>query len=87
MTRAPIPAPWVVVDDDTLDQAVALLDRLTDWLTAETRATGTCAPALSLGETDDPITIAHWAEALATRLHHLAEESQIPTTELNPPTR
>jgi HAMP domain-containing protein len=83
----PIPAPWVLVDDDTLDQAAALLERLTDWLTAETRSTSRCAQALSLGETDDPITIANWADALAARLRRRAKESQIQTTEPNRPNR
>ena len=74
----PIPAPWVLIDDLTLDQTADLLQRLTGWLTGpDTAATSRCARALSLGDTDDPITIASWADALTARLRRLAEESQL----------
>ncbi|MGH3370733.1 MAG: hypothetical protein ACRDPR_12120 [Nocardioidaceae bacterium] len=81
---APIPAPWMLIDDLTVDQTADLLERLTSWLigpaapdTADTDATGRCARALSLGETDDPTTLASWADALAARLRRLAQESQL----------
>ena len=74
----PIPAPWVLVDDLTLDQTADLLQRLTSWLTGpDTEAAGRCARALSLGETDDPVTLASWSDTLAARIHRLAEESQL----------
>jgi hypothetical protein len=36
-----------------------------------------CARALSLGETDDPVSIASWTDALAARLRRLGMESQL----------
>jgi hypothetical protein len=37
----PIPAPWVLIDDLTVDQTADLLQRLTSWLTGpDTEATG-----------------------------------------------
>jgi hypothetical protein len=75
----PIPAPWVLIDDLTLEHTAALLERLTSWLTGDTQATR-CARALSLGETDDPVTIASWADALAARLRRLAENSELDPT-------
>lgn len=74
----PIPAPWMLIDDLTLDQTADVLQRLTSWLTGpDTEAAGRCTRALSLGETDDPVTIASWSDALAARLRRLAEESQL----------
>jgi len=74
----PIPAPWMLIDDLTLDQTADVLQRLTSWLTGpDTEAAGRCPRALSLGETDDPVTIASWTDALAARLRRLAEESQL----------
>ena len=36
--NGPIPAPWVLIDDLTLDQTACLLERLVSWLTSpETR--------------------------------------------------
>jgi hypothetical protein len=74
----PIPAPWVLVDDLTVDQTADLLERLTNWLTGpDPEAASRCTRALAHGETDDPVTIASWADALATRLRRLAEQSQL----------
>ena len=77
----PIPAPWVLLDDRTLDQTADLLERLTSWLTdpdtRDTEAASCCTRALTRGETDDPLTIASWADALGARLRRLAEESQL----------
>jgi len=40
------PAPWVLVDDLTIDQATGLLERLTSWLTGpDTSAAVRCARA------------------------------------------
>jgi len=78
----PIPAPWVLIDDLTVEHTAALLERLTSWLTGDTQATRRCARALSLGETDDPVTIASWADALAARLRRLAEDSELDPTSL-----
>jgi hypothetical protein len=74
----PIAAPWVLIDDLTVDQTASLLERLARWLTGpDTEATGLCTRALSLGETNDPVTIASWADALSARLRRRADESQI----------
>ena len=73
-----IPAPWVLLDDHTVEQSAALLERLTSWLTGPDRAaTPRCARALSLGETTDPHSIATWADALAARLRQRAADNQL----------
>lgn len=60
-----IPAPWVLVDDDTARHTILLLQRLTGWLEAsDNRSAASCAIALSNGETDDPITIANWSDGV-----------------------
>ncbi|MGH8861416.1 MAG: hypothetical protein ACRDVG_09320, partial [Jatrophihabitantaceae bacterium] len=72
-------APWVLLDEHCVEQTVDLLERLTDWLT--TCRTGASARhatmAISLGETDDPISIASWADALAARLRQRINDSQL----------
>lgn len=74
----PIESPWVLVDDLTVDQAADLLERLVHWLDGpDTEATSRCARALSHGESDDPETISGWADAVAARLRHLTQTSQI----------
>jgi hypothetical protein len=74
----PPPAPWVLVDDLTIDQAAGLLEQLTSWLTGpDTSAAASCARALSAGETDDPVSIASWADALAARLRQRTTDSQL----------
>jgi len=76
--HGPPPAPWVLVDDLTIDQAASLLERLTSWLTGpDTNAAARCARALSLGETDDPVSIASWTDALAARLRQRTTDSQL----------
>jgi hypothetical protein len=75
---AAIPAPWVLVDDLTVDQASDLLDRLASWLQAgDPAAAAACARALSLAETDDPISLASWADAVAARLRRRIDQSTI----------
>jgi len=73
-----IAAPWVLLDAGTLDQTACLLERLAGWLEGpDTPATTNCASALSLDETNDPISISSWAHALAARLRHRADEATI----------
>jgi hypothetical protein len=71
--------------DRTLDQTAALLERLTLWLEhgSDPAAIASCAQALSLGETDDPTTIAHWAEWLHCQLRDRADNSLLDPIELN----
>ena len=79
----PIPAPWVLVDDLTVDQTTDLLDGCHLALRGtNTDAAARCARALSLGETDDPITLATWADALAARLRHQADHAQLDPSRL-----
>ncbi|MDN5764125.1 MAG: hypothetical protein L0H41_17670 [Microlunatus sp.] len=79
----PIPAPWVLVDADTVTNTMLLLQRLTGWLEGgDTAAAQRCAAALSLGETHDPITIADWTDGLALELEHRTAAGTI-DTELN----
>jgi hypothetical protein len=83
--RDPIPAPWVLIDDLTIDQTACLLERLTAWLDSTgPNTTAHCTRALTLGETDDPVTLASWADALAARLRHRAEQSQLDPNRLTP---
>ena len=78
-----IPAPWVLIDDATIDQTADLLERLVGWLEGpKTPVTTRCARALSLEETDDPITISSWADALAARLRRRAQESLLTPDQL-----
>ena len=71
-------SPWVLVENGVVDHSADVLQRLTNWLLTgtDTTATTRCTRALSLGETDDPISIASWTDALATRLRHRAEQAQ-----------
>ena len=76
----PIASPWALVDDLTVDQTADLLARLVHWLDGpDAEAASRCARALSLGESDDPETISGWADALAARLRHCAQSSQLQT--------
>lgn len=72
-------SPWVLVEDGVVDHSAEVLERLTNWLLTgtDTAAITTCTRALSLGETDDPISIASWTDALAARLRHRAEQAQL----------
>jgi hypothetical protein len=84
----PIGSPWILVDDLAVDHTAALLERLVHWLDGpDAEAVSHCARALSLGETDDPISISGWAGTLAARLRHLAEQSQLQPTEPDSPTQ
>ena len=75
----PLPAPWVLIDDVTLDQTAALLERFVNWLQGpDSDAIAACTRALTNSETDDPLTLGSWADALAARLRHQAEESTLP---------
>jgi hypothetical protein len=82
-TPAPIPAPWVLIDDLAVEHTTRLLERLVAWLEGPASPAITqCTRALSLGETNDPITVASWADALATRLRRCAEQSRLDPAEL-----
>lgn len=73
-SAGPPPAPWILLDRTTVDQAAAALARLERWLTgAAPAATADCAHALSCGE-DDPVGVARWVGTLADRLHTRIEE-------------
>jgi len=79
----PIPAPWVLLDDLTVDQTACLLHRLAAWLTGpDTASAARCTRALTLGETDDPLSLASWADALAARLRHQAQQAQLDASRL-----
>ena len=76
-TAGPAISPRVLVDDTTVEQTAALLQRLTDWLrTATGEHARSCADALSLGDSDDPESIAGWADCLAARLRHCSEAGE-----------
>jgi hypothetical protein len=69
------PAPWVLVDTTTIEQAAAALALLETWLlSGDPAATTAAAHALSGGE-DDPTGAAHWAGTLAELLRHRIEEA------------
>ena len=73
-SAGPPPAPWILLDRTTVDQATAALALLQRWLaSAAPAATADCAHALSCGQ-DDPVGIARWVGALADRLHTRIEE-------------
>jgi len=83
--RDPIPAPWVLIDDLTVDHTACLLQRLAAWLdSTDPNTAAHCTRALTLGETDDPATLASWADALTARLRHRAEQSQLDPNRLTP---
>ncbi len=72
------PSPWVLVDDVTLAQSAALLERLVTWLgSGQPDHTAGCADALSLGESDDPVGVASWADALTARLRRCADGGEL----------
>jgi hypothetical protein len=75
----PITSPWVLVDDLTVEQTAAVLQRLTRWLLTrpDAEAARDCSRAISLGETGDPATIASWTDALTARLCRLADQAQL----------
>lgn len=55
---------WAIGD------ALLAMQRLTAWLESGDPAAPACAAALSLNETDDPITIANWTDGIAFGLEH-----------------
>jgi hypothetical protein len=74
----PIASPWVLIDAGTVDQTADLLERLVGWLDdPDNHARAACTRALTLGETDDPVTLASWADALTARLRDRAHDSQL----------
>ena len=74
-SAGPPPAPWILLDRTTVDQAATALARLKRWLTsAVPAATADCAHALSCGE-DDPVGVARWVGTLADLLRRRIEEA------------
>ncbi len=70
-------SPWVLVDDTTIEQAAGLLEALTSWLLhADPASTSSLAQAISGGDTD-PAGIASWTDALAARLRHCTNASEL----------
>jgi len=70
-------APWVLVDDTTIDQTAGLLEALTSWLLhAEPASTSPLTQAISGGDTD-ATGIASWTDALAARLRHCTNASEL----------
>lgn len=69
------PAPWILLDRTTVDQAAAALAQLEGWLTSgDSAAAASCAHTLSCGE-DGPVGVARWVGTLADRLHTRIEEA------------
>jgi hypothetical protein len=69
------PAPWILLDRTTVEQATAALAQLEQWLTGgDPAATADCAHACSAGE-DDAVAVARWVGTLADRLHTRIEEA------------
>ena len=63
------PAPWILLDRTTVEQAAVVLERLEQWLAgADPAATTDCAHTCSLGEAD-PFEVAAWVGTLAAHLH------------------
>ena len=63
------PAPWILLDRTTVEQAAAVFERLEQWLAgADPQATADCAHACSLGEAD-AVEVAAWVGTLAAHLH------------------
>jgi hypothetical protein len=70
-------SPWILVDDTTINQTAALLEALTSWLLhADPEHTSSLSQAISHGDTD-PVGIASWTDALATRLRHCTTASEL----------
>ncbi len=70
-------APWVLVDDTTIDQTAGLLEALTSWLLhAEPASTSPLAHAISGGDTA-AAGIASWTDALAARLRNCTNASEL----------
>lgn len=70
-------SPWVLVDDNTVEQTARVLQELTAWLlTAPARHTGSFANAISRGDTDAQ-GVAYWLDALAARLRHCTQAGEL----------
>ncbi|HVM14683.1 MAG TPA: hypothetical protein VM287_10175 [Egibacteraceae bacterium] len=70
-------SPWVLLDDTTVEQTAALLEKLTHWLlTAAPADTASLAQTLSAGDTD-AAGIGHWVDALAARLRHCEQAAEL----------
>lgn len=70
-------SPWVLIDDTTIEQVAVLLESLTGWLlTAAPEHATSLAEAISAGDTDAE-GIASWTDALAARLRHCTEVSEL----------
>ena len=70
-------SPWVLVDDTTIEQIAALLEGMTSWLLqARPESTSSLAQAISGGDTDTA-GIAYWTDALAARLRHCTDASEL----------
>ncbi len=82
MTPTPPPtglpaSPWVLVDDTTIGQTAGLLEALTTWLLqGAPEHTSSLAQAISRGDTDTA-GIASWTDALAARLRHCTDASEL----------
>jgi hypothetical protein len=63
------PAPWILLDRTTVEQAAVVFERLEQWLAgADPQATTDCAHTCSLGQAD-PVEVAAWVGTLAAHLH------------------
>ena len=75
-TSQPV-SPWVLVDDTTIEQTAGLLEALSSWLQqAGPEHTSSLAQAISRGDTD-AAGIASWTDALAARLQHCTDASEL----------
>jgi hypothetical protein len=62
------PAPWILIDRTTVEQAAVAFERLEQWLAgADPDATTDCAHTCSRGEAD-PFEVAAWVGTLAAHL-------------------
>ena len=67
--RVCLPAPWILLDRTTVEQAAVAFERLEQWLAgADPAATADCAHTCSRGEAD-PVEVAAWVGTLAAHLH------------------
>jgi hypothetical protein len=71
-------APWILLDRTTATEAAIVLDRLEQWLAGAggVGAVAACARFCSL-EGDDALSVAAWVGALATRLEHRIQETEL----------
>lgn len=70
-------SPWVLVDDTTIEQTAELLEALTGrLLQAPAQSTASLTQAISQGDTDAQ-GVASWTDALAARLRHCTDASEL----------